>query len=299
MDGYFAYIARRLDSIRLSPDGEPTMFREVKSRDLWRAVLAEFVATMLFVFIGTMSAVPLVPVGGAAQYVRVAFTFGFMIATLIQMFGHISGAHMNPAVTMAMMVTLSISPLRGILYIIAQCSGGILGSLILKTVTPSRLHSDLGMTTLSNDLDAGQGFGCELVFTFILVMSILGCTDNNRPMFGSPAVGIGITITVVHLAAIPFTGASMNPARSLGSAVVSDFYENHWIYWVGPIVGGLLAGLAYKFVFDPYRGALTYQEAANSMMGSSDVIILPKSYYKSEEMKNGGMDSFKIQSDNL
>ncbi|WAR17101.1 AQP4-like protein, partial [Mya arenaria] len=154
------------------------------------------------------------------------------------MVGHVSGGHMNPAVSLAMAVTLNISSIRALLYVIAQCAGAIAGSFILKGVTPPYLHGNLGVTSVNGDMSVAQGFVCEALFTFILVMSIFGCTDRHRPMFGSPAVGVGITIAAVHLAAV---------------------------YWLGPVVGGVLAGLAYKHVLCPYRHNLSYEDTIKEL----------------------------------
>ncbi|XP_052762100.1 aquaporin AQPAe.a-like [Mya arenaria] len=276
MDAYFIYLANKVESIRIgSPPDGVGILRELRTLDLWRGALAEFMATLLFVFIGTMSAVAvgsqhddssdLNEIEKAGQYVKIALTFGFMITVCIQMVGHVSGGHMNPAVSLAMAVTLNISSIRALLYVIAQCAGAIAGSFILKGVTPPYLHGNLGVTSVNGDMSVAQGFVCEALFTFILVMSIFGCTDRHRPMFGSPAVGVGITIAAVHLAAIPFTGASMNPARSLGSAVASNSFDGHWVYWLGPVVGGVLAGLAYKHVLCPYRHNLSYEDTIKEL----------------------------------
>lgn len=287
MDGYFLYVAHKLEKLRTGPQRSLLdVVGEIKSWDLWRAVLAEGVATMLFVFIGTSSIV--LPMGESldgAKIVRIAFTFGLMIAVLIQMFGHVSGGHMNPAVSVGMAVALKISPLRAVLYVVAQCGGALLGSLLLKGVTPDPLHSDLGVNTVSPLLSLAEGFGCEVVYTFILVFSIFGCTDDRRPFFGSPALGIGLTVGVLHLSGIPYTGASMNPARSLGPAVISDKFETHWVYWAGPLVGGILAALSYKFIFDPYARGVSMDEAINRMMGETDMIVIPKTYYREPEEK--------------
>ncbi|XP_060576031.1 aquaporin-5-like isoform X2 [Ruditapes philippinarum] len=294
MEGYFIHIANYIERLRSSHSKTelPRSFsgkiiKELKSWELWRSVLAEFIATLLFVFIGTMSTLPIVPVvDDWAKIIRIAFTFGLMIAVCIQMFGHVSGGHMNPAVSLAMAVAMEITPTRAILYTIAQCSGGTLGSLLLKGVTPTALHGNLGITSLNNEISEGQGLVCEIVFTFILVMSIFGTTDPNRALFGSPALGIGFTVAVVHLAAIPFTGASMNPARSLASSAVStgdNTFDNHWVYWVGPILGGAIAAIVYKYLFSPYRGKMTVAEASTKMMESSDMIVIPRSYFKGHQ----------------
>lgn len=283
MEGYFLYIANKLESIRLqSGNGKYDILAELKSWDLWRAVLAEGISTMLFVLIGTMSAMDLDQTDQGdknAKFVRIAFAFGLMIAVCIQMIGHVSGGHMNPAVSIAMLVSGKISPFRAFFYCLAQSVGGVLGSLILKGFTPDRLHSNLGLTEINEELNVWQGLVCEIMFTFILVMSIMGCTDSNRPFFGSPALGIGLTVAVVHLAAIPFTGASMNPARSLSSALVSNVFNDHWVYWVGPVCGGVIASIVYKYIFNPYKRCLSYEEASSKLLGDSDMIVIPRSYY--------------------
>ncbi|XP_052773692.1 aquaporin-5-like [Mya arenaria] len=281
IDGYFLYLASRLDKLRQGDNTEDrNWLQELKTVSLWRAVLAEFIATLMFVFIGTMSAVDIVPITDTAgKFIRIGLTFGLMIAVCIQMIGHVSGGHMNPAVSLAMAVVLEISPARAVLYTVAQCCGGMLGSLLLKGVTPDELNDNLGLNTVNPELNGGQAVVCELVFTFILVMSICGCTDPNRALLGSPALGIGLTVSVLHFASIPFTGASMNPARSLASSVVSNNFDLHWVYWVGPVVGGVTAAVAYKYLFSPYRQTLSFPETAKKLMESNDVIILPKNYF--------------------
>ncbi|XP_053409128.1 aquaporin AQPAe.a-like isoform X4 [Mercenaria mercenaria] len=306
MERYFLHVANNIERIRRADDNAriPNNFKEkiiqeFKSWESWRAVLAEFIATLMFVFIGTMSAAGIVPVvNDWAKIVRIAFTFGLMIAVCIQMFGHVSGGHMNPAVSLAMAVAMEITPSRAVLYIVAQCVGGILGSLLLKGVTPSALHGNLGLTSVNSELTEGQGFMCEFVFTFILVMSIFGTTDSNRALLGSPALGIGLTVGVVHLAAIPFTGASMNPARSLASSAIStadDSFDKHWVYWVGPLLGGVIAAVVYKYLFSPYRGKMTVAEATNKMMESHDMIVIPRTYFKDDKSMNTGNDEKSLQ----
>ncbi|WAR21870.1 AQP1-like protein, partial [Mya arenaria] len=239
---------------------------ELKSWPLWRAVLAEFIATLLFVFIGTMSAIDIVPfTDTAGKFVRIGLTFGLMIAVCIQMFGHVSGGHMNPAVSLAMAVAMEISPARAFLYTAAQCCGGVLGSLLLKGVTPGDLNDNLGLTTVNPDINVGQAVACELVFTFILVMSVFGCTDPNRALFGSPALGIGLTVSVLHFVAVPFTGAGFNPARSLAASVVSNNFDEHWVYWAGPMTGGVMAALAYKYLFSPYQKAPSFSDTVREL----------------------------------
>ncbi|XP_060552215.1 lens fiber major intrinsic protein-like [Ruditapes philippinarum] len=275
MDGYFVDLTRRIEKLR-NGDLPSGMLQELKSRALWRAVFAEFIATMVFLFIATMAAVPLLPVEGTeATIVKNALASGLMIAICIQMFGHVSGAFMNPAVTISFAVGQTISPLRALFYVMAQCTGGSLGVLILKGVTPSELHGNLGMNMVNTRISAVQGFACEVVFTFILVISIYGCIDSNRTFFGSEAVGIGFTIAGINLAGIPFTGASMNPARSFCAAFISNSFDNLWVYWAGPILGGSIGALAYKYVFNPYKNIMTYTDAARKLMSGKEMVTFP------------------------
>ncbi|KAH3868507.1 aquaporin AQPAn.G-like [Dreissena polymorpha] len=282
MDSYFLYIASRLEKLRRDKDANNrsgSWFGELKQLQFWRAVAAECVATLFVVFVGTMSKVDITqPVDVTIKFIRVGLTFGLITTVCIQIIGHVSGGHMNPAVSIAMAVAMEISPLRAVMYTAAQCLGGMLGSLLLKGVTPSYLHGNLAVTRVHEGLSGGQGFACEFVFTFLLLTSIFACTDTNRTLCGSPALGIGITVGVIHLAGIPFTGASMNPARSLASAVVSRDFRDLWVYWVGPVLGGCVAAGVYKYIFLPYKGFATFPEAEKELANAADVIVIPRSF---------------------
>ncbi|KAK3578203.1 hypothetical protein CHS0354_015254 [Potamilus streckersoni] len=291
MEGYFLYITNKLAKIRSEKEmGEPKglLFREVNQWSFWRAVLAEFVGTMLLVFIGCASTIQLTVDGSAVtqdkldhtRIIRIGLTFGLMIATMINCFGHVSGGHFNPAVSIPMAVIMDISPLRALMYTTSQCIGGTVGCLLLKSVTPKEFHINLGVTGVNSKLNAGQGIGCECLFTFTLVLCIMCITDSNRSQFTSPAFGIGLTVSVLHFAGIPFSGASMNPARSLASTVVSNSWNLHWVYWVGPILGGCAAALCYKYVFNPYRNTLTMEEAVNELVRNEDMILVPKEFFR-------------------
>ncbi|GFO22746.1 Aquaporin [Plakobranchus ocellatus] len=199
------------------------------------------------------------------MYVCIALAFGLAIMALIQMIGHVSGGHINPAVTIAMAVAMKISIVRAFLYVTAQILGAIVGGFILKGLTPSHFHDNLAVTRLGNDVTQAQGFGIELILTFVLVTVIFGTTDPHRASFGSPSLLIGLTVTVGHLAGINYTGSSMNPSRSLGSAIASDSWDDHWIYWIAPIAGGLLSAAVYKFILDPYRGVINMDEAITKL----------------------------------
>ncbi|RUS77374.1 hypothetical protein EGW08_014854 [Elysia chlorotica] len=272
MEALFVHVANKLESIRFgnnAASGKLLDVSEVKSIQLWRAVAAEFLAQALFVILGCASAMQ-IPASTAtttdtAQLLKIAFCFGLSIMALIQMIGHVSGGHINPAVTIAMAVAMKISIIRAFLYVVAQILGAIVGGFILKGLTLSPQNKNLAVTGLSDGVTQAQGFGMELILTFVLVTVIFGTTDPNRASFGSPALLIGLTVTVGHLAGIQYTGSSMNPSRSLGSAVASDKWDDHWIYWIAPIAGGVLSSLTYKFILNPYKGVINMEEAITKL----------------------------------
>eukprot|EP00090_Calanus_glacialis_P024313 TRINITY_DN37753_c0_g1_i1.p1 TRINITY_DN37753_c0_g1~~TRINITY_DN37753_c0_g1_i1.p1 ORF type:complete len:257 (-),score=60.48 TRINITY_DN37753_c0_g1_i1:128-877(-) len=229
---------------------------------LVKSLTAELVGTLVLVFIGCGSCV-----GGdsstlsdQANIVRIALCFGLTVATIAATIGHVSGCHVNPAVTLGLMVGAKIGILKGLLYISFQCIGAVLGShilyLFLYDSTDLRGAAGLGATGLHPDLSAGQGFLIETLITLVLVLVVFGAAAdqvNAAEVKGSPPLAIGLSITACHLFAIPLTGSSMNPARSLGPAVVLGNYSHIWVYWAGPLTGGVLAALLYQGVFRARR----------------------------------------------
>ncbi|KFO90148.1 Aquaporin-5, partial [Buceros rhinoceros silvestris] len=230
---------------------------EVLTLAFARSVFVEFISTLIFVFIGLGSALKWP--SALPSILQIALAFGLAIGTLVQAFGHISGAHINPAVTIAFFVGNQISFLRTLSYVIGQ-----LGRLI--TVA-------LGGLQLNNNTTAGQALVVEIILTFQLAACIFASTDNRRNgNVGSPALSIGLSVAVGHLVGIYFTGCSMNPARSFGPAVVMrTFSPAHWVFWVGPILGACLAALLYFYLLVPY------------CMNMSDRVAIIKGTYESEE----------------
>lgn len=224
------------------------------TQSFWKAVSGEFIGMLIFVLLSLGSTInwskeenPL-----PADLVLIALCFGLSIATMVQCFGHISGGHINPAVTIAMLCTRKISLAKSIFYIIAQCLGAIAGAGILYLITPANVAGNLGITTIEGRLSAGHGLLIELIITFQLVFTIFASCDSKRmDLTGSVALAIGFSVAIGHLFAINYTGASMNPARSFGPAVIKGKWDNHWIYWIGPIIGAVIAGGLYEYVYCP------------------------------------------------
>ncbi|GAA6234095.1 aquaporin-1-like [Lates japonicus] len=224
--------------------------REFKSKEFWRAVLAELVGMTFFIFLSIGAAIGNTNNTHPDQEVKVSLAFGLAIATLAQSLGHISGAHLNPAVTLGMLASCQISVFKAVMYIVAQMLGSALASGILYGVRPSG-STALGLNALSG-VTPSQGVGIELLATFQLVLCVIAVTDKRRrDVTGSAPLAIGLSVCLGHLTAISFTGCGINPARSFGPALILNNFENHWVYWVGPMCGGVAAALIYDFLLSP------------------------------------------------
>ncbi|XP_072219633.1 aquaporin-1-like isoform X2 [Leuresthes tenuis] len=208
---------------------------EVKSWVFWRAVAAEFIGMLLFIFIG-LSAIVGKNEFKVDQVVKVSLAFALAIATLVQSLGHVSGAHFNPAVTLGLLVSSQISALRCVCYILAQMLGATAASAIVNSYKHD--HS-LGVNELT--VNVGTGFVIEFLATLQLVLCVTAVTDSRRnDVKGSAPLAIGLSVGVGHFAAMSFTGCGINPARSFGPAVVLVRMKNHWLIPV--FFAGVLAG---------------------------------------------------------
>ncbi|MEE6472200.1 hypothetical protein FKM82_009532 [Ascaphus truei] len=226
------------------------MLKDMCSGASLRALLAEFLGTLLFVFFGLGSALPWP--SALPSVLQIALTFGLGIGTMVQIVGHISGAHLNPAVTMAFLVGSQISLLKAIFYILAQVAGAVAGAGLLYEFTPSKVRGTFGVNSLSNDISPGQGVAVELFLTMQLVLCIFGTTDGRRTdNVGSPSISIGLSVVLGHLLGIYFTGCSMNPARSFGPALITGQFSFHWVFWVGPMTGAIFGSLIYNYLLFP------------------------------------------------
>ncbi|XP_011153829.1 aquaporin AQPAn.G isoform X2 [Harpegnathos saltator] len=220
---------------------------EVTKLDFLVMLFAETLGTFLLVLIGCASCITWVATT-PPTVVHIAFTFGLAVASLAQALGPISGCHVNPAVSFGLLVSGNCTFLKAISYVVCQCCGAIAGSAVLKLMMPEAQKSyGMGATMLGPDVTVTQGIIMEAIITFLLVLVVHAVTDPKRTdTRGWAPLAIGLTISAAHMAAVPFTGSSMNPARTLGPAVIDGHFRNVWIYWVGPIAGGCVAGGVYR-----------------------------------------------------
>jgi aquaporin Z len=214
-----------------------------------RKLFVEFLGTCIFIFIGAGAIITNQFSNGAVGLVGIAIAHGVMLSVVISAFGGISGGHFNPAVTFGVMVSRRISVVLGLQYMAAQLIGGVLAGLLLHVVFPSELCATvhLGTPAVASGVSLGTAMLIEAILTFALVTSVFGTAiDPRAPKIGG--FGIGLTVLVDILVGGPFTGAAMNPARAFGPGLVAGFWENHWVYWVGPLLGGGLAGFVYEYL---------------------------------------------------
>jgi MIP family channel proteins len=212
-------------------------------------VLAEFVGTFVFVFIGAGSIVTNAFLHGTVGLIGIALAHGLALSIVISALGATSGGHINPAVTIGFLITRRIIRLLGILYIVAQLVGATLAGLLLKAIFPEAVWqaAQLGTPSLAPNISPGTGILLEAILTFFLLLAVFGtAVDERAPKIGG--FGIGLTVLVDILVGGPLTGAAMNPARTFGPALAGGFWDNNFVYWVGPIIGGVIAVLFYEYV---------------------------------------------------
>ncbi|ERN10219.1 hypothetical protein AMTRI_Chr09g31840 [Amborella trichopoda] len=248
--------------VRRIPIGRP---EEARHPDWARALLAEFVSTFIFVFAGEGSVLAhgkiSREVATPAGLVSVALAHAFSLAVAVAAGMNISGGHINPAVTFSALLGGRISLLRAFFYWVAQLLGSIVASLLLLLTTD-------GMRPFGFSVASGVGewnaLLLEIVMTFGLVYTFFAtAVDPKRGTMGTMApLAIGFIVGANILAGGPFDGASMNPARAFGPALVGWRWSNHWIYWVGPFVGAGLAGLIYEALIIPTEPPLPHQPLA-------------------------------------
>jgi MIP family channel proteins len=208
-----------------------------------QALVAEFIGTFGLVFAGTGAVVFNQISGGAITHVGIAIVFGLVVTALIYTFGHTSGAHFNPAVTLGF-AAIGDFPWRRVPgYLGAQILGAVAASAVLRATFG--LVGNLGATLPATG--ANQSFVLELVLTFLLMMVIMGAAVDAKAVKGFAGIAIGATVGLEAMFGGPISGASMNPARSFGPALLAGAWGDHWVYWTAPILGAILAAVLYRY----------------------------------------------------
>jgi MIP family channel proteins len=219
-------------------------------RKISQDIVAEGIGTFILVFIGTGAVVVDRISQGAITHLGISSVFGAVVAALIYSLGHISGAHFNPAVTLAFWQSGFFPGKRVVPYILAQCVGAIAASGLLRATFGSVANLGATLPLADNWL---QAFILETILTFILMFVIFGSGLDRRAPIGFAGIAIGLTVMVEAAVMGPITGASMNPARSLAPALVAGLWQHHWVYWVAPILGAQLAGWVYRWLSLDFR----------------------------------------------
>lgn len=204
-----------------------------------RVLVAEFVGTFAIVLIGAGTVVV------SGNLVAIAFAHGLTLMVMAYAYGHISGAHINPAVTIALWLNKEIKSKPAVAYIVVQLLGGIVAAATLAIILGQ--NDNLGATTLADGVSVWQGLLVEAILTFFLLNTIFNTAVSGKAGLAAGAA-IGLTLTFAILMGGPLTGASLNPARTLGPAVVSGTYTDIWVYFVGTILGGIVAAFLYRYL---------------------------------------------------
>jgi aquaporin Z len=220
-----------------------------------RKYLAEFIGTFVLVFMGCGSAVL---AGKYIGFVGIAFAFGLSVLVMVYAIGGISGCHINPAISISMLASGKMKAKDAAIYVVMQCLGAVVAATVLYAVALGMPGYSLAVNGLGqNGYGAASpggfsmlsGFIAEVVLTFIFLLVIYGSTSEAVPK-GFAGIPIGLSLVLIHLVGIPITGTSVNPARSLGPAVLVGgiALSQLWLFWVAPIIGGLLAAALWRFL---------------------------------------------------
>jgi len=220
-----------------------------------RKYAAEFLGTFVLVFMGCGS---IVLAGSYVGALGISFAFGLSFLAMVYAIGGISGCHINPAVTVSMFVAGKIDSKNAVAYILAQCAGAVFGAAVLYSIAIGKPDYSLALNGLGqNGYDAASpaqftlasAFVIEVLLTFIFLLVIHGSTSEKVPK-GFAGIPIGLSLVLIHLVGIPVTGTSVNPARSLGPAIIvgGTALSQLWLFWVAPLIGGFLAAVVWNAI---------------------------------------------------
>jgi MIP family channel proteins len=225
--------------------------------DAFRRGAAEFVGAFALVFIGAGAVLAAGP-SGEPGVVGVALANGLAIGVMVSAVGHISGGHFNPAITLGFLVTGRLAPLLAVVYWVAQFAGAVGAAALLRWIFDDASEGNLGAPVLSPSIQPEAGLMIEAILTFFLVWVVFATAADPRGTFKSIAgLAIGFTITMDVLMGGPLTGAAMNPARAFGPELLSNSWDNFWIWYIGPFAGAVIAAVAYELLYlRPVRPAV-------------------------------------------
>ncbi|WBL37417.1 aquaporin [Tepidiforma flava] len=215
------------------------------SREQAAPYLAEFLGTFALVFAGPGSMAVDAASGGAVGGVGIGLSFGFIVMAMIFALGHVSGCHINPAITAAFAATRRIRPARAAGYIAAQLAGAALAGLAVVAIVGDYADAGASLPRLGG---ADAALASEIVLTFFLALIVFSVATDARAQGAFAAIAIGGYVAMAATGWGPVANASMNPARSFGPAVASGAWDAHWVYWLGPGLGAVLAAFAYELL---------------------------------------------------
>ncbi|KAK0583792.1 hypothetical protein LWI29_003114 [Acer saccharum] len=245
---------------------------ELTKWSFYRAIIAEFIATLLFLYITVLTVIGYKSQTdtenggegcGGVGILGIAWAFGGMIFVLVYCTAGISGGHINPAVTFGLLLARKVSLVRAILYMAAQCLGAICGCGLVKSFQKAHyVKYGGGANELADGYGTGTGLAAEIIGTFVLVYTVFSATDPKRSARDShvPVLAplpIGFAVFMVHLATIPITGTGINPARSFGAAVIfgqNKAWDDQWMFWLGPFIGAAIAAFYHQFILRASAG---------------------------------------------
>ena len=227
----------------------------------YKKYLAELLGTFALVFVGSgcVCADYYLVKSGSQGFglLGIAIAFGFVVVAVAYSLGYISGAHINPAVTVTMVATKRMKAGVGVMYILSQVAGATFAGYLLKVLFPEALASVfLGTCVLGSSVSVSQAIIMEAVITFLLVFVVFATVIDKRATPALAGLAIGFVVLFGVMVGGAISGGSMNPARVFGPAMASGHFANHYVWWIGPIVGGLLAGFSYDLLFSEKKEKL-------------------------------------------
>ncbi|HJO05708.1 MAG TPA: aquaporin [Acidobacteriota bacterium] len=214
------------------------------------STVAEGFGTFVLTFMGAAAVCTDSYSGGQVGVTGIALAHGLTLAAIVSALGHVSGAHVNPAVTLGALLVRAIDPPRALAHIGAQLAGAVVAGLMLAATFGADVWDPvhLGAPALGPGVEAGTGVFVEMILTLVLVFVILQMAADPRAPRHVHGLVIGATLAAAVLVGGPLTGAALNPARAFGPALAAGFWSAHYVYWVGPLLGGVLAAVLYVYL---------------------------------------------------